>query len=499
VLRGGRPRSGGPNWRLLGMLFLCLALSMTVGLGAAAGAIVWTGNHSISRKDVAGLQAPRDLNRDGRLDASEVQEVTRVLNILVVGSDSREGLTSHQLKALGTTPEDGDRADTIILAQLDPRRNRVALLSFPRDLFVTRCDGSQGRINEAYPIGEHIGIGGPNCLVQTIRALTGIPIDHFVRINLLGFITVVDAVGGVSFYLDQPLRDRYAGLNLPAGCVTLDGARAVGFVRARHLDSDFGRIARQQRFLRELVRKSTRLDMLLQPQRLYEIARSVGRSVETDRNLGLSEIRRIAFTFRNLTAEGVDAWTVPADDKYRGSAYYAHIKQWEADALFRAFQTGHFPPRPGSTGALTTLKPADVPPVVVQNSAGTTDLASAAWRALIQRGFTASVAPNALPFDLVHTNVLYPPDRRAEAGLVAQALGGVTLAPGNERDPITVIVGADFNPLALPPPGVALTPSTTPTLSPAAPAGDPQPAPAPAVSPSAPEFSGATDSHISCK
>lgn len=499
VLRGGRPRNGGPNWRLLGMMLLCLAISMTVGLGAAAGALVWTGNHSIARKDIAGLQAPQDLNGDGRLDASEVKEVTKVLNILVVGSDSREGLTPRQLKALGTRPEDGDRADTIILAQLDPRRNRAVLLSFPRDLFVTRCDGSRGRINEAYSIGEHDGTGGPGCLVQTIRALTGIPIDHFVRINLLGFINVVDAVGGVSFYLDQPLRDRYAGLDLPAGCVTLDGARAVGFVRARHIHSDFGRIARQQRFIRELVRKATSVDMLLRPQRLYEVVRSVGQSVETDQNLGLPEMRRIAFTFRDLTAEGVDAWTVPVDDRYRGDAYYAYIRQREANALFQAFRTGEFPPRLGPPGAPTTLKPADVPPVQVRNGAGADGLASAARLALIQRGFTVSVPLNAASFDFAHTKVIYPPGQLAEAELVARALGGVALAPGNGREPITVIVGADFNPLTLPPPGAAPTPTATPTPSPVAPAGDPQPSSAPTASPPPPQFTGATDSNITCR
>ncbi len=493
VLHGGRPRNGGPNWRLLGVTFLCLAMSMTVGLGAAAGALVWTGSHSITRKDIAGLQIPHDLDRDGRLDVSEVKEVTSVLNILLVGSDSREGLTPQQLEALGTRPEDSERTDTIILAQLDPRRNRVALLSFPRDLFVTRCNGSRGRINEAYPIGEHNGIGGPDCLVQTVRALSGIPIDHFVRVNLLGFINVVDAVGGVSFYLDQPLRDRHAGLDLPAGCVTLDGARAVGFVRARHIDSDFGRIARQQRFIRELVRKSTSVSTLLQPQRLFEIVQSVGKSVETDLNLGLSQIWRIAFTFRDLTAEGVDAWTVPVDDRYRGDAYYAYIRQQEADALFHAFRTGEFPPRLGSSGALTGLGPQDVPPLQVRNGAGGEELAAAARRALVARGFTVSTARSTASFDLAHTKVIYPPDQRAGAELVARALGRVALASGNARDPITVIVGADFNPLTLPPP----TGTPTPTSTPAAPAGSPQ-LTTPTVSSPPPQFTGASDSNIAC-
>jgi LCP family protein required for cell wall assembly len=476
-------------------MLLCLAMSMAVGLGAVAGALVWTGNHSITKKDIAGLQMPRDLNRDGRLDASELKEVTSIVNILVVGSDSRDGLTPQQLKALGTRPEGSARADTIILVQLDPRRNRVVLLSFPRDLFVTRCDGSRGRINEAYPIGEHNGTGGPACLVQTVRALTGIPIDHFVRINLLGFINVVDALGGVTFYLDRPLKDRYAGLDLPAGCVTLDGARAVGFVRARHIDNDFGRIARQQRFIRELVRKATSIGTLLQPQRLFEIVRSVGQSVETDQNLSLSKMWQIAVTFRGLTAESVDAWTVPANDRYKGDAYYAYIRQQEAEALFQSFRTGEFPPRLKSPAAPAALEPADVPRVWIRNGAGIDGLASEARRVLVQRGFTASVMPNAAPF-LIYTKVVYPPDQRAGAELVARALGGVGLAQGNARDPITVIVGADFSLLTLPPPTATLTPTATP--SPVSPADSPQRTPAPTVSASPSQFTGAEDSAIRC-
>ena len=471
---------------------------MTVGLGAAAGALVWTGNQSITRKNIAGLQAPQDADRDRRLGGIELKELTTALTILVVGSDSREGLTSQQLRALGTRPEASERTDTIILVRLDPRRNQAALLSFPRDLLVTRCDGSRGRINEAYPIGVHTGIGGPDCLVQTVRALSGIPIDHFVRVDLLGFIKVVDAVGGVSFYLDRPLKDRYAGLDLPAGCVTLNGAQAVGFVRARHLDSDFGRIARQQRFIRELVRKATSLSTLLQPQRLFEIVRSVGQSVETDQNLGLSEMRRIAFAFRDLTVEDVDAWTVPVDDRYKGDAYYADLRQEEADALFQAFRTDQLSPRSKSARPVATLNPEDVPPVHVRNGAGATGLAAAARRVLIQRGFTVSMALNSASVDLVHTKVVYPPDERAGAELVSRALGGAALVPGNTRSPITVIVGADFNPLRLAPPVAPLLPSAPPTPNSVAPTTEPHSASTPSGSDEPQEFPGAMDSNIHC-
>ena len=287
VLRGGRPRHGGIDWRLFGVVVMSIVIAVSVGISAAAGALLWTGQRAISRTEVAGLQNADDENGDGVVDGADIPEIDEVLNILVVGSDSREGLSDEQLQALGTEEEGGDRTDTIILARLDPAQNTAALLSFPRDLFVTRCDGSRGRINDAYQLGEQMGVGGPDCLVQTVTRLTDIPIDHFVRINLAGFIGVVDAVGGVSFYLDQPIKDRHAGLDLPAGCVTLSGAQAVGFVRARHIDSDFGRIARQQRFIRELVRETTSISTVLQPQRLFTLVRSIGRTLENDKLFGL--------------------------------------------------------------------------------------------------------------------------------------------------------------------------------------------------------------------
>src|SRR5699024_6111898 len=137
------------------------------------------------------------------------------------------------------------------LVQLDPRRDGAAMMSFPRDLRVERCNGSTGKINAAYAIGEGTDVGGPSCLVQTVNELTDIPIHHYVEVDLAGFIDVVEALDGVSMYLDQPITDRYAGVDFPAGCVTMDGAAALGFVRARNIDNDFGRIARQQRFAGE--------------------------------------------------------------------------------------------------------------------------------------------------------------------------------------------------------------------------------------------------------
>lgn len=159
------------------------------------------------------------------------------LHVLITGSDSREGLTAEERIALTTGSAGGERADTIIL--LTVHGGRAGMLSFPRDLSVERCDGSVGRINGA------LAIGGPTCLVETVHRVSGIRAHHHVTVTFGGFRDVVDAVGGVELCLDGPIRDRSAGIDLPAGCQVLDGAEALGFVRVRMIDSDLARIQRQ--------------------------------------------------------------------------------------------------------------------------------------------------------------------------------------------------------------------------------------------------------------
>ncbi len=147
-------------------------------------------------------------------------------NILVVGSDSRADLTPEQRNELTTGGDFGDeRTDTILLLVTDG--SRVGILSFPRDLYVERCDGTAQRINTA------VQVGGLSCLARTITATSGIGIDHTVRVSFGGFVEVVEAVGGVEVCLEQAIDDRDAGIDLPAGCQVLQGADALGYVRVR--------------------------------------------------------------------------------------------------------------------------------------------------------------------------------------------------------------------------------------------------------------------------
>jgi LCP family protein required for cell wall assembly len=464
LLRGGRVRRGGPDWRRLSAIVLGTAGLVLAVVGITAGAAIWYGTANIERVDVPDLAVPGDVDGDGEPE-EEIEEITDVLNVLVVGSDSREGLTDEQLLALGTEPEDGLRTDTIMLLQLDPRRDQVIILSFPRDLLVTRCDGSRGRINAAYGVGETSGVGGPTCLVRTITDFTGIPINHFIQVDFAGFIDIVDSLGGVTIYLDEPIRDAHAGVDLPAGCVEMDGTTSLGFVRVRRIDNDFGRIARQQRFIREVVREAASVGTLVNVPRLFSLVDAGAKAVETDRQLSLAHMRRIAFSLRDLGPESIDTRTIPATPRTINGAAFVVAHEEQAEALFRAFREGALVPDGVGLSEPAPIGIADVPPVVVLNGAGIAGLAQEALAQLEAQGFSVAETGNADSYDFRQTQVVYPEGMLEEAELLSESLDGAALVPGEQGEPLTVVLGADYTPLD---PDDIPTPEPTPTDAPEA-------------------------------
>ena len=441
-LRGGRdlPPRRRP-WRRLVTLAVAFISVVALTGSVTAGALLWYGQQSIGQLDIPGLARP-----DGSAVAN-VEEMTEVLNVLLVGDDSREGLTDEQLLALGTDEVDGGRTDTIMLLQLDPVEGRALLLSFPRDLLVTRCDGSRGRINAAYSTGESTGTGGAVCVVETVSDLTGIPIHHYIEVNFAGFIDVVDTLGGVTMYIEEPgLRDRYAGLELEPGCQELDGAEALSFVRARKLDSDFGRMARQQRFVKELTDEVASAGTLLNVPRLFALVDAVGKAVDTDRDLSLADMRRIAFSLRDLSSGELDTRTVPATTRVINGASMQVMKEEEAEELFAAFREGEGAPDHLGREQPHEVTVADVSPVAVLNGAGVTGLAADAAELLEDRGFTVAGTENADDFDYDRTEIHHSPEAADEAKLLRQALPAAELVPGDDDEELTVIIGARFDP-----------------------------------------------------
>ena len=411
--------------RTLLMIALVLVVAV-VGLGLVVGLYA---SSQIQRQEVAGLVGG-----------------TGSLNILVVGSDSREGFTPEELQALGTEVVEGNRTDTIFLLAIDG--GRAAMLSFPRDLWVTQCDGTEGRINAAF------ATGGPSCLVQTVTAESGIGIDHYLEVNLFGFTQIVDAVGGVPIYLEQPLVDEFAGVNLTAGCHVLSGPQAVGFVRARHVDSDLGRIARQQRFIKELADEVISASTLANVPRLFRVAGSAGRSLHADQGLGFVELLQFARAARGLAGAGLATYTVPANAANIGGAAVLVPDEQASEALYAQFRDGSILDVP-APAEVQALQPGDVP-VEVLNGAGVEGLAAQVRDFLAARGFTVTGVGNAPPADA--TVVRHPDGAQAGAQLIADQIPGAITQLDPAVDHITLVLGPGVDLSAPPPPPMSEPP-----------------------------------------
>lgn len=470
VVVGGRARSGGPDWRRVTALLMSIVVFSAAGTVAAYAGLLWWELEALGGVDL-GDHVVYETEVGSEFVAPEIDPIDEVTNVLVIGSDSREGLSREQLVQIGTTETGSDLTDTIILLQLRPQDDSVGLLSFPRDLLVTRCDGTRGRVNTAFYIGElQFEGGGPGCLVQTVENLTGIPIDHYIRISFAGFVRAVDALGGVTFHIDEPLRDRAAGLNIPEpGCVTFDGVKALQFVRARQLDTggDFGRIARQQRFAREMVREATSVGTLLNPARAASVIMSISDLLETDADFDSAVARDLVASVHGLDVSAVDAHTVPAVPRTTadGAAVVEAIED-EAEAVFAAFRAG----TPGEAPVPTPSEPADIGPIVIEDGTeeGVLDQAVAAAEA------AGLEVESARRLDIVHdtTKVTYPSGQLRAARVVADALGADLVPAPEDQTTIHVIVGVDAEFL---------------TASPGEVPVDDEPAPEPQPSPTHPD------------
>ena len=422
--------------RLLPRLVALFVVSVLIGACGAAGLVHW-GVAKIDRTVVTGLTR-RAAAAEPAVSATPEP---RLLNVLLVGNDSREGLSREQIREFGTGQAEGNRTDTIMLVQLElDGSGRGAVLSFPRDLLVTRCDGSRGRINAAYGIGLAREGDGPSCVVSTVSDLTGVDVNHYVEVSFAGFLNVVDALGGVGLYLDEPLADPKAHIDLPAGCVTLRGPDALGFVRARYVDSDFGRIARQQRFIKETVREATEVGVLTNPTKLMRVLDAAAAAVSTDDTLGIDEMRTIATGMQRLTAEGLTVHTVPGEAALSGGSWYVVPNERKAKRLYASFADGSVLDTPPAREERAA--PA-LPAVTVLNATARAGLAEAGEALVTAGGFPVAEVGNATIGGLERTRILHPPQLKSAADKLATLFPDADVIQGMDGLPLTVKLGAD--------------------------------------------------------
>ncbi|WP_235017713.1 LCP family protein [Thermomonospora echinospora] len=254
-------------------------------------------------------------------------------NWLVVGSDSREGLSKEQRKEFATGNASGRRTDSMML--LHYGAGGTTLLSLPRDSYVPIPGRGSNKLNAAF------AFGGPKLLVQTVEKATGVRVDHYAEIGFGGFVGVVDAVGGVDICVERPLKDPKAGLDLQAGCHTLSGGQALGFVRTRNFtNGDLERVQNQRKFFAALMDKATSPGVMFNPFRGVPLALNSTSNFTVDENDHLSDLARLMWAMRSVSGGGGITTTVPIAGfgSAPGVGSYVRWDTAKSSALFEALR-----------------------------------------------------------------------------------------------------------------------------------------------------------------
>lgn len=245
-------------------------------------------------------------------------------NYLIVGSDSREGMSKADEQKLHTGSAQGKRTDSMMILHVGD--NGDTLISLPRDSNVTipTFQGSaSGKIRG--PLGENklnaaYAYDGPTLLVRTIEYNTGLHIDHYVEIGFEGFANIVDAVGGVTLTIDKSFKDSYSGADFQAGTQQLNGAQALAFVRTRHAfaASDLQRTKNQQQFLSALSHQVATPTTVLNPFTLYPVMGAGLDSLIVDKDMSLWDLASMFWAMKSVNSGSGKSMNMPVSGSTTG-------------------------------------------------------------------------------------------------------------------------------------------------------------------------------------
>ncbi|MER7726601.1 LCP family protein [Streptomyces sp. NPDC096323] len=325
---GGGPGDGGyvqgrpaaaPDWRRrikIGALSL-----VVVVLAVSVGTYFW-----------ADSKLKREVDLSKVIERPEAGDGT---NYLIVGSDSRAGMTSEDKKRLHTGSAEGKRTDSMMI--LHDGSNGPTLVSLPRDSNVEipsfvgsesgkkyEGKGRTTKLNAAY------AEDGPELLVRTVEFNTGLHIDHYVEIGFGGFAKIVDAIGGVELDIPKAFKDKYSGADFPAGKQTLNGQEALAFVRTRHaFTSDLDRTKNQQKFLAALASQTATFSTIINPFKLYP---TMGAGLDTlivDKDMSLWDLGQMFFAMKGVTGGDGASLNIPISGSSGGNLLWdkAKVKQ----------------------------------------------------------------------------------------------------------------------------------------------------------------------------
>ena len=422
-----------------------LVAIVLVGAGALAGGVKLYFDHSVSA-----INATSEEVREAVEELVEVGGADKPAVAIVIGYDMRAG-----------DPSAGSRSDTLMLVRVDPEKDAVTMLSFPRDLIVSHpgCEGHPswtGRINEAY------AYCGPRGSVSTVKELTGIPINYMITVNFRAFRNIVDRLDGV--YMDVDRRyfndnsaggDSYATIDLKPGYQHLDGRDALDFVRFRHTDSDLYRVVRQQEFVKALKQRvSSTWDIFELPGIVktvtenIEVAKGGGKAISSGEVLSYAQALYglPAGNFQQVPLEGVSGYNELeiVDGSLQEAVRRFLNPDTQAPERAITVATGQKPQG-------ETAPPPSQVSVEVQNGNGEAGAADEAAVLLGQVGYQTENGGNAASFDYFRTRVLYDPDAEkseAAAQELAELFGDAEVREAPSGRPLgtmlRVIVGKTF-------------------------------------------------------
>ncbi|NRQ30300.1 LCP family protein [Nonomuraea sp. NN258] len=369
---------------------------------------------------------------------------TTAMNVLIVGSDQRNGKNARYGRVAG------ERTDTIMLAHVSSQRDNAIVVSFPRDSLVQlpacRAKGHlPGQQAHLGMINESFNSGGIACTWKTVETLTGIRIDHFVKVDFTGFKTMVDAVGGVEVCLPAPVNDKKALLHLPAGRQTLNGEQSLGYVRARYSlgdGSDIGRIQRQQMFIASMLKKVMSGETLTDPAKLFGFLDAGTRSVTTDPGLTPGVMRDLALSLKGLNAGQVRFITTP----WHYSLTQPGRVEWvqpQARKLFQAVARDQN--LAGVKGGQAKVGRSKIQ-IELRNGTYRSGLGTQVAAFLEQRGYHITEIGDAARKPLARTTVLYGPNGETRVPTLVKDLNAGTprLVAGARTNHLVLVIGDDW-------------------------------------------------------
>ena len=312
----GRPRQA-PNWRRR-IKWTAITL-VTLLVVVSVGTYFW-----------ADSKLHRDVDLSKVIDRPEAGEGT---NYLIVGSDSRAGMSAEDKKKLHTGSAAGKRTDSMMI--LHTGSNGSTLVSLPRDSDVeipTFKGSDSGKTYQG--TGRHVKLNaayaedGPELLVRTVEFNTGLRIDHYTEIGFGGFAKIVDAVGGVEMNLDKGFKDKYSGADFKAGKQTLNGEQALAFVRTRHAfaASDLERTKNQQKFLAALAHQVATPSTVLNPFKLYPTMGAGLDSLVVDKDMSLWDLADMFWAMKGVTGGEGKSMNMPISGSTGGNLVWDKTK-----------------------------------------------------------------------------------------------------------------------------------------------------------------------------